>query len=53
MEEKYSMMKWKYMMGWMYLVVCIFDFIVAPLFWSFIQFWEVEAANDAFRQWEY
>ena len=51
MEEKYSMMKWKYMMGWMYLAVCIFDFIVAPIGWSIIQFWEVEAVNDAFRQW--
>jgi hypothetical protein len=40
------------MMGWMYLAVCVFDFIAAPIFWSFIQFWEIESSNDAFRQWE-
>ena len=43
--------KWRPAMGWMYMMVCIFDFIVFPIFWSIIQFWEVMPENDAFRQW--
>jgi len=44
--------KWRPMMGWQYMAVCIFDFIVAPILWAVVQFWEMEAANDAFRQWK-
>jgi hypothetical protein len=44
--------KWRSMMGVMYMVVCIFDFIVAPIGWTFVQFWEEESMNDAFRQWD-
>ena len=44
--------KWRPMMGWQYMAVCIFDFIVAPILWAVVQFWETEAINDAFRQWE-
>lgn len=44
--------KWRSMMGVMYMGVCIFDFVVAPIGWTFVQFWEEEAMNDAFRQWD-
>jgi hypothetical protein len=44
--------KWRSMMGVMYMVVCIFDFMVAPIGWTFVQFWEEESMNDAFRQWD-
>jgi hypothetical protein len=43
--------KWRPAMGWMYMMVCIFDFIVFPIMFTLVQFWETEAANDAFRQW--
>jgi hypothetical protein len=39
-------------MGWMYMVVCVFDFIVFPIMFTIVQFWETQAANDAFRQWQ-
>lgn len=26
--------KWRPMMGWMYMTVCIFDFIIFPVLWS-------------------
>ena len=29
--------KWRPMMGWMYMTVCIFDFIIFPILWSMIQ----------------
>jgi hypothetical protein len=44
--------KWRPAMGWMYMGVCIFDFVLAPILWAVIQFWETESANDAFRQWQ-
>lgn len=43
--------RWRPAMGWMYMVVCIFDFIVFPILWAVVQFWEVMPENDAFRQW--
>jgi hypothetical protein len=43
--------KWRPAMGWTYMAVCIFDFILAPILWTLAQFYEIEAANDAFRQW--
>lgn len=44
--------KWRPLMGWMYMTVCVFDFILFPVMWAVIQFWETQAANDAFRQWQ-
>lgn len=29
--------KWRPMMGWQYMAVCIFDFIIAPITWSIFQ----------------
>lgn len=29
--------KWRPMMGWMYMTVCIFDFIIFPILWTLIQ----------------
>ncbi len=29
--------KWRPMMGWMYMVVCITDFVIFPVLWSLIQ----------------
>lgn len=43
--------RWRPAMGWMYMVVCIFDFILFPILWAVVQFWEVMPENDAFRQW--
>lgn len=44
--------RWRPAMGWMYMVVCIFDFILFPIMFTVVQFWETQAANDAFRQWQ-
>jgi hypothetical protein len=29
--------KWRPMMGWMYMTVCLFDFMLAPILWSVLQ----------------
>lgn len=44
--------KWRPAMGWMYMVVCVTDFVLFPILWAIVQFWETNAANDAFRQWQ-
>jgi len=49
--EDWMTSKWRPMMAIMYMMVCIFDFIVFPIMFTVVQFWETSAANDAFRQW--
>ena len=36
-KEDWMNSKWRPMMGWMYMGVCIFDFILAPVLWSIVQ----------------
>jgi len=36
-KEDWMNSKWRPMMGWMYMGVCIFDFVLAPVLWSLIQ----------------
>lgn len=50
-EEDWMTKKWRPMMAIMYMMVCIFDFILFPIMFTAVQFWETQAANDAFRQW--
>ncbi len=50
--EDWMTKKWRPMMAIMYMSVCAFDFIIAPILWAIVQFWETSAANDAFRQWQ-
>jgi hypothetical protein len=33
------------------LICCLADFAIFPIMFTVVQFWENEAANDAFRQW--
>jgi hypothetical protein len=39
------------MMAMMYMTCCLFDFALFPIMFTIVQFWETQAANDAFRQW--
>lgn len=43
--------KWRPMMAMVYMVINIADFVLFPILWAVVQFWETQAANDAFRQW--
>jgi len=36
-KEDWMNSKWRPMMGWMYMVVCCFDFVIAPVLWSLVQ----------------
>lgn len=50
-EEDWMTKKWRPLMAMMYMTVCAFDFIIFPVMFTIVQFWESQAANDAFRQW--
>jgi len=51
-KEDWINKKWRPMMAVMYMIVCVFDFIVFPIMFTVVQFWETQAVNDAFRQWQ-
>jgi uncharacterized membrane protein YvlD (DUF360 family) len=36
-SDHWMQTKWRPAMGWMYMVVCSFDFVVAPIMWSVLQ----------------
>ena len=36
-KEDWMQQKWRPAMGWMYMAVCIFDFMLAPVLWSIVQ----------------
>lgn len=50
-SEDWMQKKWRPMMGWQYMFVCVFDFVIFPIMFTIVQFWEVLPQNDAFRQW--
>ena len=36
-NESWMNRKWRPAMGWMYMIVCVFDFIIFPILWSVLQ----------------
>jgi len=36
-KEDWMNNKWRPMMGWMYMAICLFDFMLAPVLWSVLQ----------------
>lgn len=50
-DEDWMTKKWRPMMAIMYMICCLMDFAIFPIMFTIVQFWETQAANDAFRQW--
>jgi hypothetical protein len=48
-KEDWMNSKWRPMMGWMYMVVCSFDFVLAPILWSLLQSFSHGSVNT---QWQ-
>lgn len=42
---------WRPCAAFMYMICCLADFAIFPIMFTVVQFWETQAANDAFRQW--
>ena len=36
-KEDWMNSKWRPMMGWLYMAVCAFDFVLFPIMWSLLQ----------------
>ena len=36
-KEDWMNSKWRPAMGWLYMFVCLFDFVLAPILWSLVQ----------------
>lgn len=50
-EDDWMTRKWRPLMAIMYMTCCLADFFLFPIMFTVVQFWETQAANDAFRQW--
>lgn len=50
-DEDWMTKKWRPLMAMMYMFCCLCDFALFPVMFTIVQFWELQAANDAFRQW--
>lgn len=48
-KEDWMNSKWRPMMGWLYMGVCAFDFVVFPILWSLLQALSKGAVNT---QWQ-
>lgn len=48
-NEDFINRKWRPMMGWMYMAVCITDFVIFPVLWSVIQ---VVGGGEVKSQWD-
>ena len=48
-KEDWMNNKWRPMMGWMYMVVCMADFVIFPILWSIVQ---VHGGGEVKMQWQ-
>jgi hypothetical protein len=48
-KEDWMNNKWRPMMGWMYMIVCMADFVVFPILWSIVQ---VHGGGEVKAQWQ-
>jgi len=46
-KEDWMNSKWRPMMGWMYMVVCMMDMVIFPILWSLLQ----STTGTAITQW--
>ncbi len=47
-KQDWMQTHWRPMMGMMYMIVCIFDFMIAPIMWSVAQ---IIGAGEVSMQW--
>ena len=48
-KEDWMNSKWRPMMGWMYMLVCVCDFVLFPILWSAVQ---AVAGGQVHSQWQ-
>jgi len=50
-DEHWMQSKWRPFMAFMYMAVCFFDFVLFPIGFTIVQFWEINKGTFAFREW--
>jgi hypothetical protein len=50
-EETFMSRHWRGLVGFEYVLICVCDFMILPMLYFWVQQYEVQAANDAYRQW--
>lgn len=43
---------WRGLLAFNYAFICLFDFVLGPCLYFWVQRYETQAVNDAFRQWQ-
>ncbi len=43
---------WRPALAWVYGFICLFDFVFGPLVYFWVQQFETQAVNDAYREWK-
>lgn len=51
-QEPFLSRHWRGTLAFAYIAICLFDFIIGPCIYLWVQQFETQAANDAFRQWQ-
>jgi hypothetical protein len=51
-EETFMSRHWRGLVGFEYVFVCLCDFVLLPCIYFWVQQYEKEAVNDAFREWQ-
>ena len=52
LQEDWMNTKWRPMMGWMYMAVCIADFMIFPVLWSIVQVISGSGVGEVKDQWD-
>ena len=50
-NEPFMSRHWRGLMAFAYVGICLFDFIGGPCLYFWVQQFETQAANDAYREW--
>jgi hypothetical protein len=51
-KEHWFSSKWRPALAWIYGFICLFDFVFGPLVYFWVQQFETQAVNDAYREWK-
>ena len=52
MKEHWFYKNWRPYLAWQYGVICLFDFVLLPIIYFWLQQFEVLPQNDAYREWK-
>jgi len=51
-QELFMSRHWRGLMGFTYCFICLFDFVLGPCLYFYVQQFETQVSNDVYRQWQ-